>query len=50
MTTGEITKMGLQMQEKTQESTSRAKKLIQETIEVLFEFRIHHTDRNGRKF
>jgi SNARE protein len=34
MTTAEITKTGLQMQEKTQESTARTKKLIQETIEI----------------
>jgi SNARE protein len=34
MTTSEITKAGLQTQEKTQESTARTKKLIQETIEI----------------
>ena len=34
MTTSEITKMGLQIQEKTQESTTRTKKLLQETIEI----------------
>ena len=34
MTTSEITQKGLQIQEKTQESTSRTKRLIQETIEI----------------
>ena len=34
MTTGEITKHALKVQEKTQESTARAQKALQETIEV----------------
>lgn len=34
MTTGEITKHALKVQDKTQESTQRAKKALEETIEV----------------
>lgn len=34
MTTVEITKMAMQVQDQTQESTSRTKRLVQETIEV----------------
>jgi hypothetical protein len=36
MTNAEITKTVLQIQDKTQASTERSKKLIQETIEVAF--------------
>ena len=36
MTNAEITKTVLQIQDKTQASTERSKKLIQETIEVVF--------------
>ena len=35
MTTQDITKTVLVMQDKTQESTARSKKLVQETIDVL---------------
>jgi hypothetical protein len=35
MTTGEITKHALKVQDKTQESTARAQKALQETIEVI---------------
>jgi hypothetical protein len=34
MTTAEVTKAGLQMQDKTMEHTGRAKKALEETIEV----------------
>lgn len=37
MTTGEITKHALKVQDKTQEITSRANKALQETIEVCME-------------
>jgi SNARE protein len=35
MTTGEVTKHALKVQDKTQESTQRAKKALEETIEVI---------------
>lgn len=36
MTTAEVTKAGLQLQDKTLEHTGRAKKALEETIEVKF--------------